>query len=180
VYAFNALLNKPLTYNASPFSIASLIVMLYSIRVFAYPDWCWDINEVVGAQIPRGAPYDKSAVPNNDFPGAHPGVWLQSPPGQSAQPTPPPVYHAPPSAYPLPPAPSAYPLPAPPQPPPTPSAPQAAYPQAAYPLSAHARANAHQQMDPRSFYGELGNTGGKRVVPFTSNRGYGHYVSTPL
>jgi len=33
--------------------------------------------------------------------------------------------------------------------------------------------------DPRSFYGELGNAGGKRVVPFTSNRGYSHYVSQP-
>lgn len=149
LHALYVFFNEPLTYDASPFSIAALVVILYTIRIAFFPDWCW---QKVGTQVRGGAPYDKSAVPDNDFPGPHPGVWLQSPPppthvppGQSAQPAPPDAYHAP-----------------------TYSAPTAA---PAYPP---------QHGDPRAFYGELGNAGGKRVVPFTSNRGYGHYVSQPL
>ena len=152
VYALYVFFNKPLTYHASPFSIAALVVILYSIRVFAFPDWCWNTDEIVGAQSP-GIPYDKAAVPDNDFHGPHPGVWLQSPP---------PPTHAPPGQ----PEQSA---------PPTfrePDSPAYSAP--------HAPAYSAQHGDPLSFYGELGNAGGKRVVPFTSNRGYSHYVPQPL
>lgn len=157
-YATYVFFNEPLTYHASPFSIAALLVILYSIRLFAYPDWCWDMNETVGAQVRGGVAYDKSAVPDNDFPGAHPGVWLQSPP---------PPTHAPPDQ----PAQSAH---------PTFREPDSLAYSAPHAPAAPAYPPQQTHGDPRSFYGELGNAGGKRVVPFTSNRGYSHYVPQPL
>jgi hypothetical protein len=142
VYALYAFFNEPLTYHASPFSIAAFLVIFYSIRIVFFPDWCWNMDEMVGAQVRGGVPYDQSAVLDNDFPGPHPGVWLQSPP---------PPTHAPPGQS----------------------------EQSAPPTFREPDSPAYAP-DPRSFYGELCNAGGKRVVPFTSNRGYGHYVSQPL
>ena len=125
MYAAYVVFQKPLTYHASPFAIVALALILYTIRIAAFPDWCYHVG-----QIPGGMPYDQSTQHVQE--GAYPGVWLQSPPPQTVQ---------------------------------------------MAPLNAPAPTSAHG--DPRSFYGELGNAGGKRVVPFTSNRGYSHYVSQP-
>jgi len=108
-YAIYVILQKPLTYHVSTFTILALVVILYTIRITVFPSQC---PSKVGTYIPGDE---------------HPDIRVQSP-------LPPVATHPPSPSY----------------------------------------------ANPRSFYGELGSVGGKRNAPFTSNRGYAHYISQPV
>ena len=69
-YAVYVVLKKPLTYHVSTFTVLAIAVILYTIRITAFPSRC---PSNVGVYIPGHAP-------DNNFEGTHPDARLQSPP----------------------------------------------------------------------------------------------------